>query len=64
MVSWAALLDETVRKPGYIDEAYSSLSQLQPWKVQLRTVVGQNQIGVPRYLGGPLNNVNAGLLTH
>ena len=23
MVSWAALLDEAVRKPGYIHEAYS-----------------------------------------
>jgi hypothetical protein len=60
MVSWAALLDETVRKPGYIDEAYSSLSQLQPWKVQLRTVVRQNQIGVPRYLGGLLTMLTLG----
>jgi len=23
MVSWAALLDEAIRKPGYIHEAYS-----------------------------------------
>jgi hypothetical protein len=28
MVSWAALLDEPVRKPGYIDKAYSRFYSL------------------------------------